>query len=256
MDGRGIKMERAIKIIAGVGAVLLIIFLLILTMGFTGNPISKVLATRTADKYIEENYSDLDLKREETVYEFKRGYYIVKYYNKNSKDIHFGIETDYLGRITYDGYEGVVLSKWNTIVRLNDEFGVYVEQIVRDNLDYDFNMIIADTFGDEENEEKISQLEIDMNIDMENIPLDKYLTIYIYEENRTWTRVAEVMLELDELMEEYNLNIRSYSVVLEEPREEEAPAGDGLGIYEFPKELLDSEDLPKALEEFYNGWNE
>ena len=249
-------MKRAIRILAGVGAIVLIILLLVITMGFTGNPISKVLATRTADKYVEENYSDLDLLREETVFEFKRGFYIVKYYQPDSKDIHFGIETDYLGRITIDGYEEVVLGKWNTLWRFNEEFNGYVQRVLKDNLDYDFDMIIADIPGDENNEGEFSELEIDMNFDIENISLDKYLTIYIYEENRTWERISEVILEVDELMEKNNLDIGYYSIILEEPRMDDvSPAGDSLGIYEFQKEYLDSEDLPSKLEEFYNGYN-
>lgn len=244
-------MKRAIRILAGVGAFVLVILLIIITMGFTGNPISKLLATRTADKYVEENYSDLDLLREGTVFEFKRGYYIVKYNQPESKDIHFGIETDYLGRITIDGYEEVVLSKWNTLWRLNEEFNSNVEQLLRDNLDYDFDMIIAEFPGDKKNEEKLSQLEIDMNFYMENIPLDKYLTIYIYEENRSWERITEVILEVDGLMESNNIDIDYYSIILQEPREDdETLVGDGLGVYEFPKENLNSEDLPRKLENY------
>lgn len=251
-------MKKAIRILAGLGAVVLIIFLLILTMGFTGNPISKVLATRSADKYIEENYSDLDLIREETVFEFKQGYYIVKYYKPNSKDIHFGIETDYLGRITIDGYESVVLSKVNTRFRLNDEFGEYIDKIVRENLNYDFDFDMNNyiALGDEESQEERDALDIDMVFNMENLPVDQYINIYIFEENRTWDRLAEVMLELDQLMEKHNLDISAYSVILQEPRAAEGPIEEALGVYDFPKDNINSEDLPRDLKNFYNGWKE
>ncbi len=46
-----------------------------------------------------------------------------------------------------------------------------------------------------------------MIFDFHNISFDQYITIYIYEENRTWERLAEVILEVDELMEEKNLDI-------------------------------------------------
>lgn len=98
-------MNKTIRIIAGLGAAALIIFLLIITMAFTGNPISKVLATRTANKYMEEKYPNLEVQREESYYNFKDGNYGVKYIDRKSKDIHFTIGTDYLGRLSYDGYE-------------------------------------------------------------------------------------------------------------------------------------------------------
>ncbi len=114
-------------------------------MALVGNPISKILATRTADKYIEEKYPDLKVHREETYYNFKDGNYGVKYLDRKSKDIHFTIGTDYLGRLSYDGYERDVLSKWNTRLRLETEYSNYVEKIIKDNLDYDYNMILPST---------------------------------------------------------------------------------------------------------------
>jgi len=248
-------MNKTIRILAGIGAAVLIILLLIITMAFTGNPISKTLATRTANKYVEEKYPDLELYREETYYNFKDGNYGVKYTDRKSKDIHFTIGTDYLGRLSYDGYERDVLSKWNTRYRLEREYSDYVENLIRDNLDYDYDMILPSTFGDKE--EDVSDLEIDMIFDFHNIPFDQYITIYIYEENRTWERLAEVILEVDELMEEKNLDISKYTIVLEEKVEDgEMKSKESIGIYDFPKELLDSEDLPKVLEDFFNKYND
>lgn len=244
------KNNKPLRLLAGGAGIILIILLLILTMSLTGNPISKVLATRTADKYVEDNYSDQGFIRDETYYNFKFTSYAVEYYKGNSKDIHFNIETDYLGRLNYDGYQEAVLSKWNTRMRLNDEFNDYVEKLLRDNLDYDYNMINADNLNDE-NSENLSKLEIDMVFDFQNIALDHYLTIYIYEENRTLEKVEEVILEVDDLMEEYNLDISRYSIILEEPRDENDIMGENLGVFEFPKEYIDSENLPERLKEFY-----
>lgn len=106
-------------------------------------------------------------------------------------------------------------------------------------------MILADMFGDETDEELASQLEIDMFFDLQNLPLD----------NRTWDRLTQVILEVDELMEENNLDISKYSIILEEPREYGNIAGHSLGIYDFPKENLDSGDLPREMEDFFNNWN-
>lgn len=249
-------MNKKFRILAGIGGIILIGFLLVITMAFTGNPISKILANRRADKYIQENYPDLKLKKEDSFYNFKDGNYVVKFSNEESRDIHFNIETDYLGRLRYDGYKEDVLSKWNTRMRLDEEYGKYVELIIRNNLDYDFDMIMAGTFGDEEDEEYTSELEVDMNFDLHNIPFKEYLTLYIYEDNRSWEKLAQVILEVDELMEEKNFNISEYTIVLEEEKDEESRRGESLGVYEFLKEDLDSNDLPKVLEESFIEFNE
>lgn len=243
------KNNKGLRILAAIVGITLIIFVLILTMGFTGNPISKVLATRSANNYIEDNYSDLGLTRDETVFEFKHGYYIVKYFKENSKDIHFGIETDYLGRVTLDGYDSAVLSKWNTRMRLNDEFNAHIDKLLRANLDYDYYMINVDNLNDE-NSENLSELEIDMVFDFQNISLDHYLTIYIYEEDRSWERLEEVILEVDELMEKNNLNISRYSIVLEGARDDESTMGEILGVFEFPKGYMESVNLLEKIKEF------
>lgn len=253
MVERRIEMSRTIRIIAGIGALILIGLLLIITMAFTGNPISKMLATRTANKYIEEKYSDLELQREETYYNFKDESYGVRYVNRRSKDIHFSIGTDYLGRLKYDGYERDVLSKWNTRIRLEDEYNNYVEKIIRDNLDYDYNMIFASTFVDGEKDDMLSDLEIDMIFDLKDIPYPQDLSIYIYENDRTWDRLAEVILQVDEVIGKEDLDILTYTIMLEEPRGEESKEieeREMFGVYGFPKEFLEMENLPRVLKEF------
>ena len=244
-------MNKTIRILAGLGAAALIIFLFIITMAFTGNPISKVLATRTANKYMEEKYPDLEVQREETYYNFKDGNYGVKYIDRKSKDIHFTIGTDYLGRLSYDGYERDVLSKWNTRLRLESEYSNYVEKIIKDNLDYDYHMILPSTFGEGEKDENLSNLEVDMIFNLENIPFKQEINLSIFEENRTWERLAEVILQVDDLMKEKNLDIFKYTISLEGKREDgKIDPEASIGVYDFPRELLNSEELPKVLEDF------
>lgn len=248
-------MSKPIRIAAAIGAIILIIFLLFVTMALTGNPISKALATRTANKYVRGKYADLDLNREETYYNFKDGSYNVKYANKKSKDLHFTISTDYLGRLYYDGYERDVISKWNTRLRLDQEYRMYLEKLIRDNLDYDYSMILPSSFADEK-DEGLDILEIDMPFDIHSFPFEGHLTIYIYEENRTWERLSEVILEINEFMEKEGIDIAQYSIILQEKVEEGSLMGDSTGVYNFPSSNLNSENLPKVLEEFFKKYND
>lgn len=249
-------MNKTKRILAGLVALALVGLLLVITMAFTGNPISKALATRTANNYVKKKYPDLNIQMEESYYNFKDGNYGVKYLDRRSQDIHFTIGTDYLGRLAYDGYERDVLSKWNTRIRLDREYGVYVERLIKNSLDYDYYMLLPSTFGNGEKDKDIEKLEIDMILDLENLPLDQYISLYIFEEERTWERLAEIMVELDELMEENNLHISKYTISLRERGEEgKIVPQESLGVYDFPQELVKSQNLAKVLEEFFNKYN-
>lgn len=95
-----------------------------------------------------------------------------------------------------------------------------------------------------------------MILDLENLPLDQYISLYIFEEERTWERLAEIMVELDELMEENNLHISKYTISLRERGEEgKIVPQESLGVYDFPQELVKSQNLAKVLEEFFNKYN-
>ena len=50
-----------------------------------GNPVSKALADRGADKVIAEKYGDLDLSREKVVYNFKLPEYVVHLQDKTAR---------------------------------------------------------------------------------------------------------------------------------------------------------------------------
>lgn len=248
-------MKKPIRILAGLGAIALIIFLLVITMSFTGNPISKLLAIRAADKYVEDKYSDLNLERDESFYNFKDGYYYVEYLKEDSKDINFDIKLDYLGRLKYDGYKEDVLSKWNTRMRLEDEYSAYVGNIIRNNMNYDFDMITSSTLGDENEENKMEELDIDMRFDLHNIIFDKELSIYIYEDDNSIEKFEEIIVELNKLMEKENIDISRYTIVSEKKENQESNLDGIIGIFNFPKENLDSDELRKLLEENFNEYN-
>ena len=59
--------KKILKIAALVIAIALIIGVCWFANGLVGNPISKSLATRTAEKYIEENFPDTDFVYAENV---------------------------------------------------------------------------------------------------------------------------------------------------------------------------------------------
>ena len=61
-------MKKSVKILAGITAFVLIGGILWFASGILGNPISKVLANNTAKKYIDKNYSHMNLNISEVSY--------------------------------------------------------------------------------------------------------------------------------------------------------------------------------------------
>ena len=87
-----------------------------------GNPISKALAERGADKVIAEKYGDLDLSREKAVYNFKLPEYVVHLQDKNSVDSAFELCFDSFGRLQRDTYDFRID---NTMMRFDDVIRKY-----------------------------------------------------------------------------------------------------------------------------------
>ena len=54
-----------------VSLAIIVLFFLFVTNAFFGNPVSKYLADRSANKVITERYGGLDLSREKVIYNLK-----------------------------------------------------------------------------------------------------------------------------------------------------------------------------------------
>ncbi len=63
-------------------------------------------------------------------------------------------------------------------------------------------------------------------------------------------------MELDRLLEKNQLAAQEYTVVLKPLTAKEEQQGECLGVYNFPRELLQSDNLPKVMEEQYRRWEE
>ena len=59
-------------------------------------------------------------------------------------------------------------------------------------------------------------------------------------------------LELDKMLTDENLNIDKYTVVLD--NKEDKSSSQSIGIYDFDRKLVNSDNLPKVMEDYYNQW--
>lgn len=198
-----------------------------------GNPVSKWLATRTAEKHLEEVYGDTDFVIERIGFSFKDTDYYAHIMSPSSEDSSFSLRIDMWGKLLLDTYESRVLSGNNTADRLYMEYRELTDMVFEAE-DYPFTSFI--TYGDlqfgfsyEEGEE-ISPIG---HIMPEELVLDKEydirelgaragrLVVYVEDEEVTVERASEVLLELKALFDKKNVPFYAIDFVLEYPRKEE-----------------------------------
>ena len=94
--------KKILKAVYIAFAIVLVGFIAFLVNAFTGNPVSRLLAKNSAEKHIEEAYSDKDFYIEQVFYSFKDGFYHITVSSPSSPDSSFNIVADMLGRINLD----------------------------------------------------------------------------------------------------------------------------------------------------------
>ena len=114
--------RKVLKVLALIVAIALIIGIGLFANALVGNPVSKYLATKSANEYIEKTYSDKDFVIEEVTYNFKTGGYYARVTSPTSIDSHFSLSFNWLGKLVLDCYDDDVTTGWNTAMRLEDDY--------------------------------------------------------------------------------------------------------------------------------------
>ena len=114
--------KKWVKKFALVAALAIIAGLCMFANALVGNPVSKWLATRTAEKHLEEAYGNTDFIIEKVGFNFKDINYYVHIMSPSSEDSSFSLQIDMLGNLKLDTYESRVLYGGNTQNRLYMEY--------------------------------------------------------------------------------------------------------------------------------------
>ncbi|MEG0370818.1 MAG: hypothetical protein RR645_00830 [Clostridium sp.] len=240
------------KVLTGIAfliGIVLIAGILYIANEFLGNPVSKVLATSSVEKYVNEKYPNLNLKVESAKYNFKNNGYSSKAHSSSSVDTHFDVYCDLIGNITRDSYEESINKRFNTLERLDEEYRKVVVPKI-EKLGYDFNMILA---GVQANGNELLDIPLDMKLDLNKLPskrLITYVTVYIYSDDFTWDNVARTALAIDKAMENERLNISKYTVGVYPTSFKEGKTYESIGVYDFDSKLLKSKDLPGFMKNY------
>ena len=254
--------RKALKITAFILALALIGGIGFFANALVGNPISKFLANRSAEKYISEAYSDMDLIIRDVTYDFKVGSYYARIYSPRSIDSNFTLHIDFFGKILYDTYEYSVLTGENTAQRINKEYREAVDSVLNSPL-YPYNSYIG--YGDIEfiPEEYKDNFDVpSYAIITETLVPDAiydinemgskagHLTIYVADDELTNEKMAEVLLRLKDIFDRSGVSFYAINCVIENRKDGVAPspAIQQIEVQHFLYSDIYEEDLTDRVE--------
>ena len=226
--------KRILKIAAFVFAIALIVGVCIFANALVGNPISKAMATNTAEKHIEENYADKDFEIERVTFSFKDGYYHAFIYSPSSIDSDFTILVDMWGKLRYDTYEDRVLSGGNTADRISRDYRAVVDKVL-DSQAFPYNEHIG--YGDFDFYPRVHLEEYSVPeyaLITEDLTLDAFydvnelgakhgkLTIYIDDDTVSYERLAEILLDIRKIFDDSGVKFYVIDCVLEYQKNEDS----------------------------------
>lgn len=226
--------KRILKIAAFVFAIALIVGVCVFANGLVGNPISKAVATNTAEKHLEENFADKDFEIERVFYSFKDGYYHAFIYSPSSIDSDFTILVDMWGKLCYDTYEDRVLSGGNTADRISRDYRAVVDKVL-DSQAFPYNEHIG--YGDFDFYPRVHLEEYSVPeyaLITEDLTLDAFydvnelgakhgkLTIYIDDDTVSYERLSEILLDIRRIFDDSGVKFYVIDCVLEYQKNEDS----------------------------------
>ena len=226
--------KKVLKVLALVLAIILIIGIGLFANALVGNPVSKFLATKSANEYIEKTYADKDFVVEEVNYDFKTGGYYARVTSPTSIDSHFSLSFNWLGKLELDCYDDVTTG-WNTAMRLEDDYRNAVKAVTESK---DFSekyfiahgeipCVLSDYPIDEETPEYALQrkdLVLDKVYDIREVGANHgKLVLYAYDDEVTIERLSELLLDVKNKFDKSGVTFKAVEFVLEPPKEEGQP---------------------------------
>lgn len=207
--------------------------------GFFGNPVSKHLAIKSAQEYLEANFAGTDYEIEDTFYDFKTTGYNVKIKSPSSADSSFTIRAGLDGKVSYDTYEDSVTQRGNTAARIGKAYreatdGIFESEAFPYESDICFGDIefVQESYADNHDVPEYAivtnELELDKEYDLKDMGSKAgHLVVYVQSETVTAEKLAEVLLTIKDLFDKNGVTFYAIDCVLEYPKpEDDAPKND------------------------------
>ncbi|HKM34537.1 MAG TPA: hypothetical protein VJY54_07325 [Lachnospiraceae bacterium] len=234
------------KMIIAIIAIVVMVLILDSSNAWFGNPISKAIAKKTAEKYIDENYGDLNLVLQEAGYNFKFSHYYVRFQSTDSIDTTFTVHVNSYGKVLDDDYQYEVANNFRTLRRYESELREIGDKLFRAQLNYNISnaLLLLEKVSDED----MLKLTKDMPFDIQNMPSEINASITIIDEDISYGKMSEVLINMAEVCKKENIPIATFSVRIEKEKDE-AEKRSYVNVYHIPADILNSANIPKALEE-------
>lgn len=249
--------KKVLKTAAFFTALCLITGLAIFANALVGNPVSRLLAKRTAEAYLQENYRNTDFMLERISYSFKEGGYFACIRAPGSTDRYFTLSMDMAGNLVMDRYESMALSGENTARRLNQAYRDLADSVL-ESPSFPFTIDIA--FGDLAFGDilQAADLEPDRIYDVRELGAEAgQLTIYIDDETVRVDRAAEILLELKRMLEQGGVPFSTIDFVLQRPRPGDGPRPEiRVEVIQFPCAEIYASGLTERIAEANNAARE
>ena len=226
--------NKIVKLIALIVAVVLIVGIGVFANALVGNPVSKYLAEKSAEKVITQEHPDKDFYIERIFYSFKDGFYHITVNSPSSPDSKFNIMSNFYGKVCLNTYEDVIKNKRNTADRLWKEYRDATDKIL-ESPSFPYKAHIA--FGDIEFRDRES-IDVDFmlpdyGIVTDTLELDGYydimelgkkaghITLYVYDEDVSVKRLCQILLDVKDILNKSGIEFYAIDCVIEYPRPED-----------------------------------
>ena len=225
------KILKAVFIVVAVAFVGIAVWF---ANGFFGNPVSKHLATKSAQEYLEANFAGTDYEVEDTFYDFKVTGYNVHIKSPSSADSSFTIRTGLDGKVSYDTHKDDVIEKGNTARRIGDAYRKAADKIFEsDKFPYESDIcfgdieFVQDSYADNHDVPEYAivtnELELDKEYDLKDMGSKAgHLVVYVQSETVTAEKLAEVLLTIKDLFDKNGVTFYVIDCVLEYPKAEDS----------------------------------
>ena len=220
-------MKKILKIAALVVVLALIVGICWFANALVGNPVSKMLATKTAKEYIKENHPDEDYQLDAVTFNFKFACYNAYFKSPSSPDSSFTLMLGMDGKVVHDYYEDHVINRGNTARRLGEEYRAAVSRVLdHPSFPYDCHIGFGDLeFIPEEYKNApdvpsyaivTNDLELDGIYDINELGAKAgKLTVYIYGDTVSAERLAEIILDMKGMLDDAGVSFYAMDCVLE-----------------------------------------
>ena len=242
-------MTKTMKIILYTALAILLAIALFIVLSFYGNPISKIMADKAADKYLETHHTDLDLVRERAYYNFKDGTYVVRLWDKNSIDTKFTLDFDSFGKMKRDTFDDRLFNTFRRYMGFLDDLA---DEVAKDS-ELDFVIWLR---PDDDTDYR-DYLTLDQDFDKDNLPSKVTAGFKAYAEKPSLDDLMNGLKKVYEALKERNIAVSTYSglVVPNADKAEEGRAeswANAISAGDVPERVIvdgDMEELKRLFDE-------